>query len=113
MKLDGARPLVRQQCDPLDRIGQPVALEFDVLVVGFGNDPLVSRKLTVDHSRDQRSLANVEEKMILALLKTNFFVAFRQQTAEFTQRFLRQNWPFFIALLGLKPRDLIPVIAPL
>src|SRR4029453_6744027 len=49
VKLDGSRPLVRQQRNPLDRIGQPVALEFDVLVVGFGNDPFVSRELTVDH----------------------------------------------------------------
>src|SRR4029453_13670428 len=69
-------------------------------------------ELTVDHSRDQRSLTDVEEQVILALLKSNLLVAFRQKAAEFTQCFLRQNGSFFVTLLGLEPRDLVAVIAP-
>src|SRR4029453_9222956 len=61
---------------------------------------------------DQRSLTDVEEQVILALLKSNLLVAFGQKAAEFTQCFLRQNGWFFVPLVCLETRGLCAVIAP-
>src|SRR5262249_5878037 len=113
LKLDGPGALVRQQGHALDGIGQPIPLEFNVLVVGLGNDALVRRKLAIDHSRDQSSLTDIKEEVVLALLKSNLVVSFRKEPAKLTQRLLGQDRPFFLTLLGgLEFRAIVPVIAP-
>ena len=91
LKLHRARAFVRQQRDALDGVGQPLALELDVLVVALRNDALVGRKLAVDHPRDQHPPADLEEQVVLAALVADVAVAFGQQPAEFAQRLLRQN----------------------
>ena len=76
LKLHRARSLVRQQRHALDRVGQPIALELDVLVVALRNDALVGGKLAVDHPRDQHAAADLEEQVVLAALVADVAVAF-------------------------------------
>ena len=102
LELHRARALVRQQRHALDGVGQPIALELDVLVVALRNDALVGRKLAVDHPRDEQPVADVEEQMVLAALVADVAVAFRQQPAELAERLLRQDrLDLFVAVVRL------------
>src|SRR5204863_4905462 len=67
-ELHRARALVRQQRDALDRVGQPLSFEFNVLIVALWNHPLVGGELAVDHPRNQYASTNLEEQMVFTAL---------------------------------------------
>ena len=87
--------LARQQRNPLDRAGQSIALEIDLLVVSGRNDALVGGELRVYRAGDELPPVDFEEQVTLAAGVPHVALPVRQQSRQLAERLLRQDRPDF------------------